>query len=65
MKCFVCGAGMENYGNATWFCRHCDVWEVRRLDPYISSTRTVLGQAWMGEDVEYLDHSAGHYPSPG
>lgn len=65
-SCFVCGKPMNPaYGlEFTWKCRHCDVVEERSPLPFVNRVTTIPEGEW-GGTITYLDHSAGHYPSPG
>jgi hypothetical protein len=60
-ECFSCGQPMSvTFADGGW-CPRCEVLEIRE-ENYVSWTLTVPGDPVWG--VTFLDHSAGHYPSP-
>lgn len=63
-ECFACGRAMEMLSIRYGWCEPCDVMEMRYEALYFSRTRTFLSQPYGGEELRYLDHSLGSYPSP-
>lgn len=64
--CWVCGKLMFQIPRSkTRMCADCDVLELRHIDEYIPRVRIekhLTSRFW--GDITYLDHGAGHYPSP-
>lgn len=46
------------------WCDRCQVMEFRDPEPYFCRTRRITSEIFRGQEIAYLDHSSGHYPSP-
>ncbi len=61
--CFCCGQPMQMYVADSGWCDGCQVLE--RHDPgYIPRTLTWTSLTDHGIVIPFLDHGAGHWPSP-
>jgi hypothetical protein len=67
ISCFSCGRLMVMTDlDDRWlgWCPFCQVAEERLLEPYVCRTTRVTSEIFCGVETAFLDHSAGHYPSP-
>jgi hypothetical protein len=69
MDCFSCGRGMTMMASGYFgYCPSCEVAEFLHPEPYICRTRAVTWQNYPlrggYERIDYIDHSAEHWPSP-
>jgi len=62
--CFICGKPMPPLiaGYPTWWCESCEVTEERDL--YLPRVGVISSCYYDEGELKFLDHGAGHYPSP-
>jgi hypothetical protein len=64
--CFVCARVMTwDPAQEAWSCAGCEVTEVRTRK-YVNRTRLLASarDPVTGEKIWFIDHAAGHHPSP-
>lgn len=62
--CFSCGKPMQMFDILSGWCDRCQVMEQQDPEPYVCRARAITSATFGGQEITYLDHGSGDYPSP-